>query len=238
MSDPAQPAPDSDDIHTGPPVSETVRQAVESGVDVNERVREIVVGLFRGTGSTTASARAAVQGIVQTATDIVKRSAPDKADSVLRQVIDGITTGLSSVAQSTQYAVQEATSRGQRFAAEDVGRARKDLNGIREILTDTVRHFTNRASTETGSVVSELRTHAERAANAAIPLVSSSLEALARQPLQAAGEAAGSALRGGQLTAGALLNAVSGALAGAAELMDPNRRKTASPKDVKDPVDS
>lgn len=236
MSDPVQPAPDSDDIHTGQPVSETVRQAVESGVNVQERVREIVVGLFRGTGSTTASARAAVQGIVQTATDIVKRSAPDKAESVLRQVIDGITTGLSSVAQSTQYAVQEAASRGQRFAAEDVGRAMKDLNGICEILTDTVRHFTNRAGTETGTAVCELRTHAERAATAAIPVVTSSLEALARHPLQAAGEAAGAALRGGQLTAGALLSAMSGALAGAAELIDPNRGKAAGTKDAKDPV--
>ena len=234
MSDPAQPSPGTGDAQTGQPVSEKVRQAVESGVDVKDRVREIVVGLFRGPGSTTASARAAVQGIVQTASDIVNRSAPEKADSVLRQVIDGITTGLSSVAQSTKYAVQEAAARGQHFAADDVGRARKDLNGIREILTDTVRHFTNRASTETATVVSELRTHAERAAAAAIPVITTSLESLARHPLQAAGEAASTAIRGGQLTAGALLNAVSGALAGAAELIDPNRGKAPGPNDAKD----
>jgi len=234
MSDSNATQLDPIDAQAGPPVSESVRQAVESGQDVSERVRQIVVNLFRGTDSTTASARAAVQGIVQTASDIVKRSAPNKADSVLGQVIDGITTGLSSVAQSTQYAVQEAASRGQRFAANDLGRAKKDLNGIREILTDTVRHFTNRASTETGSAVSELRTHAERAVAATIPVVTSSLEALSRAPLQAAGEAAGTALRGGQMTAGALLSAVSGALAGAAELIDPGRRKESVSDDKKD----
>jgi hypothetical protein len=208
---------------------------VESGQNINERVREIVINLFRGKESTAASARAGVQGIVQTATEIVNRSAPEKADSVLRQVIDGISAGLTSVAQSTQYAVQEAASRGQRFAADDLGRASKDLNGIREILTDTVKHFANRASTETGTVMSELRTHAERAAGAAIPVVTSSLEVLARHPLQAAGEAAGTALRGGQLTAGALLSAVSGALAGAAELIDPSRRKSDTPEEKKGP---
>jgi len=234
MSESTEQAPEANDAPPGPPVSETVRQAVESGQDVKERVRQVVVNLFRGTDSTTASARAAVQGIVQTATDIVSRSAPEKSDSVLREVIDGITTGLRSVAQSTQYAVQEAAARGQRFAADDLSRAKRDLNGIREILTDTVKHFTNRASSETGSTLAELRTHAERAVSATLPVITSSLEALARDPLQAAGEAAGTALRGGQLTAGALLSAMSGALAGAAELLDPNRRRESGSENQKD----
>ena len=55
--------------------------------------------------------------------------------------------------------------------------------------------------------------------------MASSLEALTKHPIQTAGEAAGTALRGSQLTAGALLSFVSGALAGAAELLDPDRRK-------------
>ena len=46
-----------------------------------------------------------------------------------------------------------------------------------------------------------------------------------RGGVRAAGEAAGTAVRGSQLTAGALLSFVSGALAGAAELIDPARRQ-------------
>lgn len=65
---------------------------------------------------------------------------------------------------------------------------------------------------------------------AAKPVVASSLEALAKHPIQTAGEAAGTALRGSQLTAGALLSFVSGALAGAAELLDPDRRKKSEEK--------
>ena len=73
-----------------------------------------------------------------------------------------------------------------------------------------------------------MKAHAERTVSAASPVVTSSLEALAKHPVQTAGEAASTALRGGQLTAGALLSAVSGALAGAAELLDPDRRKKKS----------
>ena len=122
-------------------------------------------------------------------------------------------------------AVQGATAQGQRFAKEDVERAKKDLGSIRDILVDTAKYFADRVSTETGSAFKSAKTHAEQTMAAAKPVVASSLEALAKHPIQTAGEAASTALRGSQLTAGALLSAVSGALAGAAELLDPDRRK-------------
>ena len=228
MTDSTQSTPEPQDPECTQPVAAAVREAVESGHDVAERVRQIVVDLFQGRQGATATAREAVQGIVATAADIANRSAPDKADSVTREVIDGIGNGLKIVAQTTQYAVKEATARGQRFATEDVERAKKDLNGIREILMDTVKYFADRVTTETGSTFKEMKAHAERTVSAASPVVTSSLEALAKHPVQTAGEAASTALRGGQLTAGALLSAVSGALAGAAELLDPDRRKKKS----------
>ena len=88
-----------------------------------------------------------------------------------------------------------------------------------------MKYFSERVSTVTGSAVKDLRTHAERTMAAAKPVVMTSLEALAKHPIQTAGEAAGTAVRGSQLTAGALLSFVSGALAGAAELIDPARRQ-------------
>ena len=215
------------------PLSEAIREAVESGKDVRDRVRDVVVSLFRSSEATTASARAAVSGIVQSATEIVKRSAPDNPESVLRNVIDGVTSGLSTVAQSTQYAVQEATDRGQRFANQDLDRAKKDLSGISDILMDTVKYFTNRVTEEAGTAAKELKTHAERSAAAVTPVLKSSVDAVTRHPVQTAGEAAETVLRTAQLTAGALLGAMSGLLAGAADALDPSRQKsTASCSDA------
>ena len=208
------------------PLSESIRAAVESGKDVRDRVRDVVVSLFRSSEATTASARAAVSGIVQSATEIVKRSAPDNPESVLRNVIDGVTSGLSIVAQSTQYAVQEATARGQRFASQDLDRAKKDLSGISDILMDTVKYFTNRVTEEAGTAAKELRTHAERSAAAVTPVLKSSVDAVTGHPVQTAGEAAETVLRTAQLTAGALLGAMSGLLAGAADALDPSRQKS------------
>lgn len=210
------------------PLSEAIRAAVESGKDVRDRVRDVVVSLFRSSEASAASARAAVNGIVQSATEIVKRSAPDNPDSILRNVIDGVTSGLSTVAQSTQYAVQEATARGQRFASQDLDRAKKDLSGISDILLDTVKYFTNRVTEEAGSAASELKTHAERSVAAVTPVLKSSVEAVAKHPVQTAGEATETAIRTAQLTAGALLGAMSGLLAGAADALDPSRQKSST----------
>jgi hypothetical protein len=225
MSDPVQ-AQNDPSAPAGGPASEVIREAIESGRDVADRVRDVVVSLFRGTEHTAASARAAVSGIVQTASEIVQRSAPSNPDSVLKDVIDGVSTGLKSVAQSTQYAIQEATSRGQRFASEDLDRARRDLNGISDILMDTVKYFASRFSDETRTTMRDLKTHAERAAGNVTPAVKSTIDAITRHPVQAAGEAASTALRGGQLTAGALLGAMSSMLGSAADLMDPDRQRS------------
>lgn len=206
-----------------PDVTETVRQAVECGGDVREQVRSIVVELFRGSQGTGETVRSAVRSVYATAVDVVRRSAPENPDSVLRNVIDGITSGVQTVAQSAQYAIQEASARGQRFAGEDVDYAKRSLNTASDVLLDTVRYASERIGAELGSGARELKTHAERAVEAARPAIAASLDALARHPVQTATEAAGSTLRGGRLAAGAFLSAVSGVLAGAAELLDPDK---------------
>ena len=230
MTNAPQETPESNNSDTTQAASEAIREAVESGRDTADQVRQIVVDLFRGKRSPVTSARDAIQGMLETASEIANRSAPDKAESVVRNVIDGIGTGLKSVAQTTQDAVQGATARGQRFATEDVERAKKDLSSIGEILVDTAKYFAGRVSSETGSAFQSAKSHAEQTMASARPVVASSLEALAKHPIQTAGEAASTAVRGTQLTAGALLSFVSGALAGAAELLDPDRRKKSEDK--------
>jgi hypothetical protein len=60
------------------------------------------------------------------------------------------------------------------------------------------------------------------------PVLKSSVEAVAKHPVQTAGEAAETAFRTAQLTAGALLGAMSSLLAGAADALDPDRQKSSA----------
>jgi hypothetical protein len=89
-----------------------------------------------------------------------------------------------------------------------------------------VKYFSNRVTEEAGTTASELKTHAERSVAAVTPVLKSSVEAVAKHPVQTAGEAAETAIRTAQLTAGALLGAMSGLLSSAADALDPNRQKS------------
>ena len=113
MTNETQETPEPGNNDATRPAAEAVREAVESNRDTADQVRQIVVDLFSGKRSPVTSARDAIHGMLETASEIANRSAPEKAESVVKNVIDGIGTGLKSVAQTTQDAVQDATARGQ-----------------------------------------------------------------------------------------------------------------------------
>ena len=133
------------------------------------------------------------------------------------------------MAQSAGYAVEEARARGERFAGEDLDFAKQNLKTAGEMLTETLRYAAERATFESRTAAAELRAHAERAVDAVKPTVSSTVEALRDAPVQLASEATTTAVKGGRLAAGALLNAMSGMLAGAADLLDPARAGNNAP---------
>lgn len=218
----------SDQPHSDSSVSDSIRDIVESGKDVGQGVRKLVVGLLQQKSRPVESVRSAVSEILKTTEDVVRRSAPEEADSVLRKVIDAVASGVNTVAQATNYAVQEAAARGQRFAGDDLDYARRNLKAASDILVDTVRYAADRTASETKTAAAELKSHAERAVEAVRPTLSATMDALKESPAQLATEATGTALRGGRLATGAFLSAISDVLSGAADLLDPNRRKTAA----------
>lgn len=215
----------SDQPQTNSSLSDSIREVIESGKDVAENVRSMVVGLLQQPSGPVDSVRSSVNEIMKTAEDVVRRAAPEDADSVLRKVIDGVASGVQTVAQTTGYAVQEARARGERFANDDMDFAARNLKAAGDMLMETLKYATERASFESKTAASELKTHAERAVEAVKPTVVSTVDALRDSPVQLASEASGAVVRSGRLAAGALLSAVSGMLAGAAEMLDPDRTK-------------
>jgi hypothetical protein len=74
-----------------------------------------------------------------------------------------------------------------------------------------------------GNAATELRTHAERATDAAMPGIRSAAEGVLRHPLQTAAEAAETALRGSRLTLSAVLRTAGSLLSCAAVRVRPGR---------------
>lgn len=209
-----------------------ISEVIASGGDVKERVRSLVVELFRGRMTPKDSIQNAAAVVFETATDVVRRSVPENPEHVLRSVIDGVASGVESMAQATEYAVKEARGRGERFVAEDLDRVTKDLDTLRKMFLETVTHMTDRFTSESGVAARELKAHAARAFDSVQPVVTNSIEALKQNPVGTAAEAGNATVRGGRLLAGSLLEAVSGALAGAAEILkgEPEDKQSRVPR--------
>lgn len=196
-------------------------ELVRSDGSIQDRVKALVADLFRSGQTTVQSAGAVLQQGLQSAVDVTRQSLPDRSDSILRQLFDGTTAGLESAAQSAQYAVAEAASRGRRFADDDLQRLRSDVEGIGRILQDSLRWFSGRLMSDATSAASELRTHAERAASSALPRIQEAAANILRHPLQTVAEAAETAVRGSRLTLGGLLGSAGSLLSGAADRIRP-----------------
>ncbi|MFM7036313.1 MAG: hypothetical protein ACKO2L_01190 [Planctomycetaceae bacterium] len=95
------------------------------------------------------------------------------------------------------------------------------MEGIAGILRESLTWFSGRLTADIGRAATELRTHAERAAGAALPGIQSAAASLLRHPVQTASEAAETAVRGGRLTLSAVLKTAGSLLSGAAERVRP-----------------
>ncbi|MCA9034023.1 MAG: hypothetical protein KDA91_02780, partial [Planctomycetaceae bacterium] len=68
-------------------ISDSIREVIESGKDVAQNVQALVVNLLQQQSGPIEAARSSVTEMLKTAEDVVQRSAPDSAESVLRKVI-------------------------------------------------------------------------------------------------------------------------------------------------------
>lgn len=212
------------DSSTAPPsFTQSLIDAVRDGLPLRERVQRMVSELFQSGQQSVDAAGVVLRQGLQSATELARESLPERQDSILRELFEGTAAGLESVALSARCAVDEATSRGRRFAAEDVQRLRSDVEGIAGILSESLTWFSGRLSADIGHAATELRTHAERAAGAALPGIQSAAESLLRHPVQTASEAAETAVRGSRLTLSAMLKTASNLLSGAADRVRPGR---------------
>ncbi|MFM8477597.1 MAG: hypothetical protein ACKOEO_17580 [Planctomycetaceae bacterium] len=200
---------------------ESLTDAVRDGQPLRERVQQLVSELFQSGQESVQAAGVVLQRGLQSAVDLARESLPERRDSVLRELFEGTAAGLESVAQTARYTMEEASARGRRFAAEDVQRLRSDVEGIGGILKDSRRWFSERLTADLGNAATELRTHAERATDAAMPGIRSAAEGVLRHPLQTATEAAETAIRGSRLTLSAVLRTAGSLLSGAADRLRP-----------------
>jgi len=177
-------------------LEEQVRHAVEQGHDIREKVGRMTADASRVFHERAESLSDLVKAVLKGASEGLRASPAGRADSVLRQVIDGLGDAFAASAQAVQLTLEEARSKGAAFAREDLDRVVRDFRSLGDMFVETVERglkaVGSQASAQSDALreharhtFSQLRTHLHKATAAA----SDNLAALPTEAFQAGAEA-------------------------------------------------
>ncbi len=205
-----------------------VRNAVEQGHDVQEKVRQLTLrmitersfdikSLQQTAGAVLRGARAGVQKEMQ------QTSAQTQvAQARLKQAVNGLDVALAQLAEAAKLAVQEATSRAQKYTNEDLDLARSDLKMLESMFIETLQKSASDAMDTTGVILKDLASHARTHGSAVGKQIKETLDVIAHQ-ISAAGRAqVGASLHLARNTSDLLRKIAAGVLSGLADHVKPS----------------
>ena len=206
-----------------------VRNAVEQGYDVQEKVRQLTLriisersfdikSLQQTAGAVLRGARAGVQNEMQQT-----EAQTQVAQTRLKQAVAGLDIALAQLAEAAKLAVQEATSRAQKYTNEDLDLARSDLKMLESMFIETIQKSASDAMDTTGDILKDLASHARTHGSAVGTQIKETLDVIAHQ-ISAAGRAqVGAGLHLAKNTADLLRKIAAGVLSGLADHVKPSK---------------
>ncbi|MEL6499509.1 MAG: DUF6781 family protein [Planctomycetota bacterium] len=213
--------------------TDDVRQKINAiaaeGENVTQRVREVVESAARSLGDAGAEGQQRLTSLVSAAIDgassAVQGSAPDHAESTLRQVIDGLGDGLQRTANATKLAVEESASSGKAFATEDLKNVAEDFKAIGQLIVETVEKHSKTALGQATGQMSNLKSHAERTVEGLRPALDDAAAAVTGDAMGLAGETAQAAANIAREATGSLFGALGRVLGDAGDKISPPKNK-------------
>jgi hypothetical protein len=135
-----------------------VTEAVETGRDLQARVRDLMLAAFSSTGVDLSR----IQQVTRTTLEGVDAGvAAHGADSatVARQAVAGIEDALLQAAEASSLAIQEAAGRASDFARSDLKRAVDELASLESLFMDTLGDVARAGSATAKTTFADIRRH-------------------------------------------------------------------------------
>lgn len=165
-----------------------LKQAAENlsrrGEDVRAGVSRLVSDAAGRLSTTKDGFVALVRAVSEGAAAGAAQALPEKSESVLRSVVDGLADGLGKSAHAIQLTLQESGASGTHFAKDDLNKIAHDFRTVGEsfakIIGDAVQRLGGHASGQVHSLVD----HAKQTLQAARPSLEAAVAEALKNPAQ------------------------------------------------------
>jgi hypothetical protein len=197
---------------TGPDLQRlkaAVRDAVETGRDLQARVRDLMLAALSSTGVDLSR----IQQVTRTTLDGVDAGVVihgADAGQVARQAVAGIEDALMQAAEASSLAIQEAAGHAGDFARSDLKHAVDELASLESLFMDTLADVARAGSATAKTTFADIQRHLEHSGTVFGARLASQVGSL-RESLALAGQ---EGLQSGVKTAGKAAEQL-GRLAGA-----------------------
>ncbi|MBI2286966.1 MAG: hypothetical protein HYU79_05940 [Nitrosomonadales bacterium] len=208
-----------------------VREAVEQGNDVQERVRQLTLRFISARSLDIESVRQTADAVLRGAQAGVQQELQHTSAQThiardhLKQAVTGLDIALAQFAEAAKLAVEEAAGRAQKYSSEDLKRARSDLENLEKMFVETLQNSASAAKNAAGEILHGLAAHARTQGSAIGTQLKETLSVFAHH-IGAAGRAqAGVGLHLAKNTSDLVRQIAAGVLTGLAEHVQPGHRK-------------
>jgi hypothetical protein len=214
-----------------------VRNAVEQGHDIQEKVRKITLRIIRACSFDIKSLLQAANAVLRGARAGVQKELQHSSAQTsiardhLKQAVAGLDIALAQFAEAAKLAVEEAASRAQKYSNEDLTRARADLASLEDMFLETLQNSASAAKDAAGEILHDLASHTRTHGTAVGAQMKETLSVIAHQ-LGAAGQAQiGAGLHLAQATSNFMRQIAAGVLTGLADHVKPDYAKNPDHKE-------
>ena len=208
-----------------------VRNAVEQGHDVQEKVRQLTLRIISSRSLDIKSVRQTADAVLRGARAGVQKELQQSSAQTgvardrRKQAVTGLDVALAQFAEAAKLTVEEAASRAQRYSSDDLARARADLGKLEKTFLETLQSSASAARDVTGEILHGLAAHTRTHGSAVGAQMKETLSVIAHQ-IGAAGRAqAGVGLHLAKNTADLMRQIAAGVLNGVADHIRPAQSK-------------
>ena len=194
-------------------VEELVKRGGDLRAETSRLVSEASGQLHAAAGGLKDMVKAVADGAVAGA----QQTLPEDTESVLRQVVGGVTDGLVKSAQAVKLALEESTAKGTHFAKEDLAKIGQEFRNAGSTVADGVTHAASALGGHAKEQVSTLAAHAKQTLQAAWPSLEAALSSAQKDPVKLGRETVGAGAAAAREATGVLFSELGNLLQKAGE---------------------
>jgi len=206
-----------------------VRNTVEQGHDVQEKVRQLTLRIISARSLDIESVRQTANAVLRGARagalkELRHTSAQTSiARDHLKQAVNGLDVALAQFAEAAKLTVEEAASKAKKYSSEDLKRARADLGNLEKMFLETLQSSASAAKDAAGEILHDLAAHTRTHGSAVGAQIKETLPVFAHHIGEAGRTQVGAGLHLAKNTADLVRQIAAGVLTGLAEHIRPDR---------------